>query len=393
MGVFNSKAYNALDEEGRAWTKTVERDNCNSRLKECFLTNDTKRVAWVLTHFGTKSYDFKTGFAEDALRCKAFDCLRLLVDIAGFNITTSGSGDKAMALKMFYTAASERNDDFWRYLESKNKVRFFPEASEMLSQAFKAGWLEKASEALMAGGALDPDLYLEALMNWPETEGKSFSSLLSWRNGLSQNRVQSILDDVLYGSVSRGRKSHAEALIDAGADVNHTRNKRFAACVLRAAKNQDPDMIDLLIAHGAKIDEVGPFFMEEVRAENPYSPIIGHLKKYVKAAELPSPETGKGQGVDGYALADAETLMHRQVLPGTDIVLTTTFNFAKRQQTIVTQAEGNLTAETKNFDEVLGAEAIMILSEKFKACGGVPEVFFVMKKSRSSPPANPGGLR
>lgn len=263
----------------------------------------------------------------------------------------------------------------------------------MLSQAFKAGWLEKASEALMAGGALDPDLYLEALMNWPETEGKSFSSLLSWRNGLSQNRVQSILDDVLYGSVSRGRKSHAEALIDAGADVNHTRNKRFAACVLRAAKNQDPDMIDLLIAHGAKIDEVGPFFMEEVRAENPYSPIIGHLKKYVKAAELPSPETGKGQGVDGYALADAETLMHRQVLPGTDIVLTTTFNFAKRQQTIVTQAEGNLTAETKNFDEVLGAEAIMILSEKFKACGGVPEVFFVMKKSRSSPPANPGGLR
>jgi hypothetical protein len=69
------------------------------------------------------------------------------------------------------------------------------------------------------------------------------------------------------------------------------------------------------------------------------------------------------------------------------------FNFARRQQTIVTRAGESLSAETKDFDDILSAESVIILSEKFKEFGGAPEKLLPMLQKSPMPglAVSPGG--
>jgi hypothetical protein len=283
MGFFSSKQYDALNEAGKVWTKTVGKHNVDEKIKECIVADDALRAAWIVKKFKNDSFSFKTNFVDQCLNFKSFNCLQFYIDTVAFNLTPSVDGDKELVLRMFLTAAHKKDNGLWQYLETKNGNTGFPDKTKIINQVFKAAWLEKASEYLIIEDTLDHALYLDALKLWPKDEHETFSELLAFAQKLSPAYLHEVLDSALYDAVSKGYKTRAETLIDAGANVNLVYDKRPVACILRAAMNEDPQMIDLLIESGAKMDEVGPYLMEEVRAQKPFSPIIGHLKKIYKS--------------------------------------------------------------------------------------------------------------
>jgi hypothetical protein len=395
MGFFNTKEYDALDQAGKAWADTVNGENYMQRATVCMENNDVLRLAWILKKRNFNA-DQLEKICQVGINNNSYAALRKTMDM----LTTAMAGyvegymknTRRKILPVVMAAfVKGKQSEHWTALYKEWSD--YLETSDVTKEVFKAGWLEKACDLLIEQGNFDAKMYQRALENWPGNKG-SFEELLKKSDQVPLAPRQEILDHILYKAVCDGNRDRAESVIAAGGDVDHIRDNKKCGCLWRAAFNEQPKMIDLLAAHGYHAREIIPDIIDELRLEKERSPIIGHLEKMIgreatvpemDIVSVPEPEekppvVKKQETTDGYSLVDSETLMHRQALPGTDIVLTTTFNFRTCQQILVTEVKGQPSTEIKSFDEVLGSEALAATRDKLIELGGKPDALGSGKK-------------
>jgi hypothetical protein len=357
-----------------------------------------------------------------AVRTGAEPTLRGLLSLRtdGFYVVKSGD-DTPVVHAWFTHAATERNRLIWNALLLNNKPGSygFQAPGNLLIIAMKAGWKDLASE-IFSGikSETDGKAYGGTLVAAVEQSAEIFTEVLEGGRGIANRQVA--LNAALDAAALRGDMAKADALIKHGARVKgsegvnkmllgyleekdwHKAHKLLTygadpnfedgKAILIAVANNQEKMFDHILAAGGNLAAYGEKLLVEMKSSFPKAPMLPRFEKMVMEAcadSISQKEEAR------YTLSDLHTLSYVSSLPD-NVSLTTLFNFQRCQQiTIVKDTKGGqMAVETRNFEEVLSAQEISRLREKFEARGGkVEESAGMMKKvSLPSPGAAHGTI-
>ncbi len=362
----------SLSDEDKAWAAGIGGfGGWAKSLKQSVAENQPGRVSFLLRHHKI-SRDDRAGLVDMAVQSRAGAALDALLKQRGFDFDDSSRGDIAYIKKFFKDALVIRDLGVWKALVERNALESHATIGDEapVKAAADAGWRDAMAFHLDRTDAKDVSVFNIIIRRLAGRSAEDLAFGLAWSGKF--NGHGPALNAALRSVAEEGAVDKAALLLDKGADPND----EAGLAVYNALAFGQREMFDLLVARGAQLDVYGPDIITRLRQQNPNAALIDYAQVQVGAA-VSSSKNAEAQSRIGqrYHLIAPDAVSETLHLPE-GRRLTTVFNFATRQQTVIAEkpeADGttaSMAIHVRDFDAIADPSAIEHAAAQLMNLGG-----------------------
>lgn len=383
-----------LSENDKAWAAGIGRfGGWVKALKSAVAEDQPERVLFLLRHH-KMSREQRLEMVDTAVQADAGTALAAVLKQRGFDFDDSSAGDKVYARAFFKAALQRRNIGVWKALTECNATEHSAKIGQdaVVRMAADVGWRDAIAYHLDRAEAKDVSTFNDVITKLTGKTADDLAFGLSW--SAKFNGHGPALNNALRSVAEEGAVDKAILLLDKGADPND----EGGLAVYHALAFARREVFDLLVARGAQLDVHGADIITRLRQQNPNAPLTDYAAAQVHAA-VSSSKDAEVQSRMGqrYHLVAPDSFSETLYLPE-GRRLTTVFNFATRQQTVIAEkpeAEGvsaSMAVSVRDFDAISDPVVIEHAAAQLVKLGGqMPEAYARTRAKPASLPRPPGG--
>ncbi len=307
-----------------------------------------------------------------AVQSRAGAALEAILKPRGFDFDDSSSGDVLHIKKFFKEALGLRDLGVWKALVERNAAETHATIGHEapVKAAADVGWRDAVAFHLDRADVREVFVFNLVISRMAAKGADDLAFALAWSGKF--NGHGPALNAALRHVAEEGAVDKAVLLLDKGADPND----EGGLAVYNALAFGHRAVFDLLVARGAQLDVYGPDIITRLRQQNPNATLTDYAAAQVDAV-MAANKNAEAQSRMGqrYHLIAPDSFSETLYLPE-GRRLTTVFNFATRQQTVIAEkpeAEGtpaSMAIQVRDFDAITDPSVIEHAAVQLMNLGG-----------------------
>ena len=382
-----------LSDDDKAWAAHIGGfGGWVKALKTAVAEDRAERVSFLLRHH-KMSREQRIEMVDTAVQAGSGDALAAVLKQRGFDFDESSAGDKVYIRAFFKSALQRRYLNVWKALVQNNETESSANIPQdaVVRMVADSGWRDAIAFHLDRADAKDVSAFNVVMAKLTGKTADDLAFALAWSGKF--NGHGPALNNALRSVAEEGAVDKAVLLLDKGADPND----EAGLAVYHALAFGRRDVFDLLVERGAQLDVHGPDIITRLRQQNPNAPLNDYAAARVEAVVSSSKDAQAQSRIgDRYHLVAPDSFSETLHLPE-GRRLTTVFNFATRQQTVIAEkpeAEGtpaSMAITVRDFDAITDPSVIEYASAQLEKLGGHVPAASVRGRSKPASLVRPAG--